>query len=206
MKATTVLIVDDHVLLRMGLKSLIGNCQELTCAGEAIDGRDGVRKASNLHPDVIVMDLIMPKLDGVEATRQILAENPAANILILTSFGEADSIAHALECGAKGAILKTDDSNEIINAIKTVARGGRILSPEIKRILSESPAIPNLSDRQREILHALTQGLSNADISIRLDISPETVKQHINNLFVKIGAANRAEAVAIALKKHLLKI
>lgn len=206
MNPAKVLIVDDHALLRIGLKSLIDDSDGLSYAGEATNGNEGVEKARSLQPDVIVMDLIMPDLDGVEATKQILAENPHARILILTSFGEADGIAHALESGAKGAILKTDDSNEIIDAITTVAGGGHMVSPEIKRILSESPAIPILSKRQNEILLALCHGLSNTDISKQLNISAETVKQHLNILFVKLGAANRAEAVAIALRKHLLKI
>ena len=204
MKPVKVLIADDHALLRIGLKSIIDNDKELSFAGDATNGMEAVEKCRKLHPDVVVMDLVMPRQDGVEATRRILSENPQTKILILTSFAEADGIAHALESGAKGALLKTDDSDEILNAIKTVAAGGTKVSPEIMRILSESPAIPNLSERQREILFALCRGLSNPDISTQLDISLETVKQHLNNLFAKIGAANRTEAVAIAMRKHLL--
>ena len=126
--------------------------------------------------------------------------------MILTSYSSADGIAHALNAGALGVLIKTADTDELLSAIKTVAKGKRSVPPDIQRLLSEDPPVPELSTRQTEILHSITRGLSNADIAKELGLSVGMVKLHVNALLTKIGAANRAEAVAIALRKHLLKI
>ena len=152
------------------------------------------------------MDLMMPEMDGTEATRMLLQKLPETKVLIFTTFGTADGIGHALEAGASGAVNKNVDLSELVAAIKTIANGGRVLSPEIEQILSEHPPLPELSTRQAEILHSITRGLSNDDIARQLGISVPMVKEHVNAIFAKLGAANRAEAVAIALRKHLLKI
>ena len=201
-----VMIVDDHAILRMGLASLLNAKKDIEVIGEASSGAAALKKAPKLKPDVIVMDLMMPEMDGAETTRRLRALMPEARILILTTFGTADGIAHALEAGAQGAVLKNVEFTELANGIRRIAAGETVISEEIQRILKSEPAIEPLSPRQHEILEAIVNGLSNADISVRLGISLDMVKEHNQKLFEKLGVANRTEAVAIALRKHLLKI
>ena len=199
-----VLIIDDHAILRMGLTSLLETVGDIDVVGDASNGEAGLRKALRLKPDVILLDLMMPGIDGVETMRRLRDSIPAVRVLVLTTFGTADGISHALEAGALGAVMKNVEFPELVAAIRRTARGERVLSDEISRILKVDPPLPPLSPRQREILAALVQGLTNADIAAKLDISFEMVKEHIKALFAKLGVANRAEAVAIALRKHLL--
>lgn len=205
MKKITVLIIDDHAILRMGLKSLLGTKKDIEVAGDAANGEAGVAKAARLKPDVAIVDLMMPGMDGAETTKRLLSVSPRTGVMILTTLGTADAISHAIKAGARGAVMKNVDFPELVEAIRTVAAGGQAISPEIERLLSESPPIPSLSPRQTEILESITRGLSNNDIAKQLGISVDMVKEHVNSLLVKIGAANRTEAATIALRKHLLK-
>lgn len=202
----TVLIADDHALLRMGLRSLLEAQEDFTVVGEADDGELAVSAGLSLKPDVIIMDYMMPRLDGAVAAKRILAENPSQKILILTSYGSANGISEALQAGVAGALLKNDDNREIVDSLRKIIRGERIISPEIQRLMNESPSIEELSARQLEILELITHGLTNAEIANIFSIQEDTVKKHVNAVFERIGAANRAEAVAIALRKHLLKL
>ena len=206
MNKIKVLIVDDHAIMRNGLASLLRTRKEIEVVGDAGDGASGIRKALKYKPDVVIMDLMMPDMDGTEATRQLLQRQPESKVLIFTTFGTADGIGHALAAGASGAILKNVELPELVAAIKTVVSGGRALSPEIEQILADDPPLPELSARQTEILHSIIRGLSNEDIARQLGISLPMVKEHVNATFAKLGAANRAEAVGIALRKHLLKL
>ena len=192
-------------MLRMGLASLLGTAKEIQVVAEAGNGAEALGKYEQCVPDVVVMDLMMPEMDGTETTRELIKVHPDAKVLILTTFGTADALGHALEAGALGAILKTAKLPELVSSIEAVAAGKRSVSSEIEQILKESPPVQALSKRQAEILEAITRGLSNEDIAAMLGISVPMVKEHVKILFEKIGAANRAEAVAIAIKKHLLK-
>ena len=206
MQKLTVFLADDHAMVRMGLVSLLGTKKDLQVVGEAEDGDEAVRKVLDLKPDVVLMDLLMPKKDGVDATIEILSKLPNTKILLLTSAASSDVIAHALKVGAAGALLKSADFSALVAAIHTVAAGGRVIDPEVKKLLREDPPLPELTSRQEEILALVTRGLTNADIARQFDIRESSVKEHVNQICSKLGAANRAEAVAIALRKHLLKI
>ena len=201
-----VFLVDDHALMRQGLISLLGTRKDIEVVGDAESGEIALRKVPRLKPDIVIMDLIMPGMDGAETTRQLKSLSPETKILILTSFGTADGIAQALDAGAGGAILKTVKLPALAEAIRTVASGGTAISPEIQQILDETTPIPPLSARQGEILESVVRGLTNKDIAKQLGISAPMVNEHLNALFAKIGAANRTEAVAIALRKQLLKM
>ena len=201
-----VLIADDHEIMRMGLVSLLETDELISVVGEAADGEEAVRKAQKLRPDVVVMDLMMPVKDGSEATQEIKAALPETRILLLTTFGTADGIAHAIEAGAEGALLKSTTNSNIIKAIKALADGKQFISSEVKELLTKDPPVPELTERQRLILASITEGLTNLAIADRLGISEDGVKRHVNAIMVKLGADSRAEAVAIALRKHLLKI
>ena len=206
MSTVRVLIVDDHAVLRMGLTSLLKSQSGFDVVGEASGGEIALRKVLELKPDVVIMDLMMPGMDGIEATRRMLLQHPDTKVLILTTFGTSDGIAHALEAGALGAIMKNAEPSELVKAIRTVAAGRPYLSKEVSRIMADEPPVPTLSPRQMEILQSIERGFSNADIAKQLSISVDVVKEHIRFLLAKLGAANRTEAVAIALRKHLLKI
>jgi len=206
MKPTTLLIVDDHAVMRMGLASLLETCKNVEVIGDTGDGESAIKKALKLRPDVILMDLVMPEMDGIETTLRLLEKWPEANILILTTFATSDGINRALEAGAKGAILKNSDLKGLLAAIHDVAEGRRHCSPEVEQIMTDDPPIPELSSRQQEILLAIVRGLSNPDIARQLGISLPMVKEHTSTLFAKLGVANRAEAVSIALRKQLLKL
>ena len=200
-----VLIADDHSVVRMGLASLLGTANNVEVVGEATDGADAVRKALALAPDVVVMDLVMPRKDGVAATKEIHAAAPGVRILVLTTFGTSDEIAHALKAGASGAIMKSATNRELLAAVQAVAAGRSAVSEEVEGILANDPPIPDLSQRQHEILESITRGLTNKEIATQLEISLESVKSHIKVLLEKLGAASRTEAVAIAVRKQLLK-
>lgn len=201
-----VLIADDHSVVRMGLASLLGSAKDIEIVGEAIDGVDAVRKALKFRPDVVVMDLVMPRKNGVLATEEIHAAVPEIKILILTTFGTSDDITHALKAGALGAIMKSASNRELLATVHAVAAGQKTISAEIEGLIKNDPPIPELSQRQREILDAISRGLTNNDIAKMLDISLESVKSHIKVILEKLDAASRTEAVSIALRKHLLKI
>ena len=205
MKKVRVLIADDHTVVRIGLTALIESQPDLEVVGDADNGVAAVREAARLQPDVVVMDLMMPRMDGVEATAELRRKVPAAKVVILTSYSTADGIAHAIDAGAVGALTKTADDSSLLSAIRIVAGGGRFISPRIARMLQESPPVPTLTGKQREILESMARGLSNIDIARQLDISPTVVREHITTILEKIGAANRTEAVAIALRKQLLQ-
>ncbi|MBO7482385.1 MAG: response regulator transcription factor [Kiritimatiellae bacterium] len=204
MDKTRVLIVDDHSILRMGLASLIGTRKDIEVAGDADGGPAALKKFMQLKPDVVIMDLVMPGMDGIETTREIVSRQPDAKILILTTFGTSDKIAAALRAGALGAIMKNAAFPDLVKAIKTTARGERYIADEIERIMEDDPPVQELSQRQLQILEQMVRGLSNHDISVSLGISLDMVKEHATSLFAKIGAANRTEAVAIALRKQLV--
>ena len=204
MDKTRVLIVDDHSILRMGLASLIGTRKDIEVAGDADGGPAALKTFMQLKPDVVIMDLGMPGMDGIETTREIVSRQPDAKILILTTFGTSDKIAAALRAGALGAIMKNAAFPDLVKAIKTTARGERYVADEIERIMEDDPPVQELSQRQLQILEQMVRGLSNHDISVSLGISLDMVKEHATSLFVKIGAANRTEAVAIALRKQLV--
>lgn len=206
MESIRILIADDHAIVRMGLATLLGAQAGFEIIGEAANGEIAVAKALKLNPDVVIMDLAMPRKDGVAATAELHEKLPACRCLILTSFGTADELRQALAAGAAGILLKSSANAKLVAALRKVAAGKTVLADDVGQLLSEDEAVPDLSPRQREILSSVTRGLSNAQIALQLDISPESVKTHMTKLFAKIGAANRAEAVAIALRKHLLKI
>ena len=201
----TILIADDHLIVRTGLAALLGTERDFQVVGQAKNGIEAVREALRLQPDIVIMDLMMPKKDGVEATVEIAAKAPNVRILLLTTFGTSDGIAHALSAGAKGAILKNADNAELVKAIRKVAKGGEFISSEIQQQFAANPPIPELTPRQKEILASMVRGLSDRDISRQLGIRLDGVNDHVRAILAKIGAANRTEAVAIAMRKHLLK-
>ena len=206
MKKTRILLADDHAIMRMGLCAILGKQPDFEVVGEAEDGEEAVARTRTLRPDVVIMDLMMPKLDGAAATAAIHAELPETKILILTTFGAADSLARALQNGAEGALLKSAPNAELITALRAIAAGRRIVAPDIQRILRENPPSEELTPRQLEILEQMTRGLTNADIARVLGISEPRVKEHVLTILSKLGAANRTEAVALALRKQLLKV
>ena len=205
MKKPRILLVDDHALLRRGLADLLRYESDLAVVGEAGDGEAAVEAAMRLKPDLVVMDLMMPVVDGVEATRRIKEALPETNILILTTFGTSADVARAVAAGASGAIMKDAATDVQLAAIRTVAAGGKVFSPEITRSMADAPAPPAFTQRQLEILEFVTHGLGNKEIANRFGISTDAVKQHLNAICTKLGAANRAEAVAIALRRQLLR-
>ena len=204
-RKTSLLIADDHLVVRMGLAAIIGIEKDMTVVGEACDGREAVRLAAALRPDVIVMDLMMPKLGGADATEAILKANPAAKILILTTFGTSDELRRALDAGAVGALVKDSAHDQLIAAIRHAASGDLTISPEIKRQLKASEQEPELTPRQSEILTYVAKGLNNREIAKQIGIGPDCVKAHLKTAFARLSAASRSEAVAIALRKGLLR-
>ena len=206
MKKIRVLIADDHTIVRIGLNALLSAQTDIEVVGEADNGKDAVREALRLRPDIVVMDLMMPKKDGAEATADLHVQAPDVKVVLLTSFGAADGVSHALAAGAAGAVLKSADDASLVQAIRKVASGGQFISPRIRQMLRESPPVPELTERQREIILSMARGLTNEDIARQFDISPTVAREHITTILNKVGAANRTEAVAIALQKHLLKI
>ena len=206
MKKTKVLIVDDHTIVRMGLASLLATSPLIEVVGSVGSGAEAVASAKKLKPDVVLTDLMMPKMDGTETTAAILADNPGCKVLIITTFSTANGIGTALKAGAKGAVLKSIGFEDLVDAVTRVQRGETYFSPELEQIIGEERPIPALSPRQAEILASVSQGKTNEAIAEQLGISVPMVRQHLNALFEKIGASNRAEAVAIAMRKMLLKI
>ena len=206
MKEIKILIADDHAIVRMGLASLFSTQDGLKVVGDAADGNSAVRKTLHLKPDVVVMDLMMPGKDGATATAEILEALPETKIVILTTFGTSDGIANALNAGATGALMKSDPTSDLVTTIRKVAKGETSISAEIERLMEEDPPAKALTPRQMQILEGLVRGLTNQNIATELGIREDRVKGHVNAIFTKLGAANRTEAVAIALRKHLLKI
>jgi len=206
MSKIKVLVVDDHAIVRSGLETLLATNANIEVVGSAGNGREALSVAKRTNPDVVLMDLMMPVMDGTEATQKLKTECPTAKVLIITTFGTADALGHALDVGATGAVLKSIRINGLLDAIRKTARGERYLSPEIEQMLANDKPIPELSGRQIDILHAISIGRSNDEICTQFGISRPTVRDHLHAIFTKIGAANRAEAVGIALRKHLLKI
>ena len=205
MSKISILIADDHKIVRMGLKSLFAAEKDLTVVGEADDGDVTIRQALKLKPDIIIMDLMMPKMDGVAATAEIHTKLPNTKIVVLTSYSTSDTIAAALAAGASGAIMKSADDSTLLTAVRTVAAGRRFISPEVKGLLAFDPPAPTLSPRQQEVLASLVKGFNNTEIAAQLGISKTVAKEHVETLLVKLDAANRTEAVAIALRKNLVK-
>lgn len=204
MNKIKVLVADDHAIVRIGLKSVLDYETDIEVVGEAKNGIEAVQEAERTQPDVIIMDLVMPRKDGVSATREIHARFPDTKILILTTFGTSDGIAHALEEGASGAMMKTADDEKIVSAIRRIARGETYISPDIRRQLEENPPVPKLSPRQTEVLTMIANGKSNKEIAAQLGIRIDSVEDIANALYAKLGVSNRAEAVDIAHRKHLL--
>lgn len=210
MTSTRVLLVDDHPVVRGGLVALLDTLPGIIVVGQVGDGAAALREVALLKPDVVVMDLRMPGMDGVEAVRRITTGYPGTAILILTMFDEESLITDALAAGARGYLLKGAEQEEIERAIRTVAAGATIFSPGVvERVLhrsasaSASKPLPQLTDREREVTDLLARGVSNAVIAERLEIAPKTVGNHISAIFLKLGVASRAEAIVQAREAGL---
>ena len=206
MKKTRIIVADDHAVVRMGFVSLLESEKDIEVVGEAGDGAAAVALARRTRPDVMLMDLVMPKQDGIAATAAVKQILPQTKVFILTTFTDADGIRRALDAGADGAMLKSSDYSEVIAAIRRVVAGERVLAPEVRKMLENDVPPPDLTPRQLDVLTLMTRGLTNADIAAQLGISPDGVKFHITSILAKLGAANRAEAIAIALRGKLLHI
>ncbi len=200
-----VLIADDHPVFRFGLRTLLKADPMMEVVGEATNGEDAITQAFSLQPDVILMDLNMPGMSGIEAARRILAEHPEVHILVLTMFDDDDSVFAAMRSGARGYLLKGAEGGETLQAIRVVSTGEAIFSPTIAgrlmqyfgapRPLSPSQPFPDLTEREREVLALIAQGFTNQTIAERLVISPKTVRNHISSIFSKLQVTSRLEAI-----------
>jgi DNA-binding NarL/FixJ family response regulator len=204
-RVTRVVIVDDHPVVRGGLVALLDTLPGIEVAGQAGDGEAAVREVALLRPEVVVMDLRMPGLGGVEATRRITTDYPGVAVLVLTMFDEDALIGDALAAGARGYLLKGADQEEIERAIRTVASGDVIFSggvaARVMRQLSNSTSareLPQLTAREREVVDLIAAGLSNQAIAERLGLAPKTVGNHVSAIFLKLGVSTRAEAIVLA--------
>lgn len=202
-----LLIADDHEAFRDGLRALVRSIDGVELVGEASRGDEAVTLAAALQPDAILMDLNMPGLDGVEATRRIVATSPHIAVLVLTMYDDDESVFAALRAGARGYLLKGADRGELVRAIRAVVSGDAIFGPAIARRLMaffgtrpslHDVAFPELTEREREILELIARGLSNADITARLVVSPKTIRNHVSNIFSKLQVRDRAEAIVRA--------
>ena len=205
-KKIRVILADDHSIMRIGLATLLSNEADIEVVGEAPNGEVAVRLARELKPDIVIMDLVMPVLSGAEATHRIRSENPAIRVIILTTFGTSADLAAAVRNGADATLLKDAETSELVSTLRLVHGGKQVIPREVRAMLKEPASACDLTDRQLEILHSVSRGLSNAEIAMQFGITEVGVKKHLHSIFAKLGAATRAEAAAIALRKHLLKI
>ena len=205
-----VLLVDDHMVVRSGLSTVLSIHDDLKLVGEAGDGEEAIKLCERLQPDVVLMDLLMPKMDGVTAIKAIKTRWPQIQIIALTSFKEKEYVEGALKAGANGYLLKDVSAEELVNSVRRAAAGQPSLSPEAAQVLIKNvnePADnqPDMTGREKEILALMVEGLSNNEIAERLIVSQSTVKFHVSNILSKLGVTGRTEAVAIAVKRHLVK-
>ena len=210
-----VLVVDDQSMVRAGFRLLLADEPDIEVVAEASNGRDAVAQAARFRPDVILMDIRMPEMDGLEATRRILATDTDARVLVLTTFDLDDYVFEALRAGASGFVLKDEPPEQLLGAVRTIAAGEALLSPSVTRrvirrfatVRRQSPpaAIADLTPRELEVLRLITRGLSNAEIGRELFLSEDTVKTHARRLFKKLGASDRAHAVALGFRWGLVR-
>lgn len=207
-----VLIVDDHTLFRDGLVGLLNSVDDIEVVGTAQDGQEAVHKAGESQPDVILMDILMPELNGIEATRAIIKDNPHMGVIMLTMFEDDESVFSAMRAGARGYILKGADQDDVLLAIRAVYRGEALFGPSIAARLmdfftippSEPPqTFPELTEREHEILALIAQGMSNHEIAERLNISLKTVRNHVSNIYNKMQVTDRVQAVLRAREAGL---
>ncbi len=209
-----VLITDDHSIVRKGIRALLATEPDIEVVGEANDGAEAATQAQALRPDVILMDLVMPKVDGIEATRRILAQQPGMRILVLTSFAADDKVFPAIKAGALGYLLKDSGPDELVQAIHQVYRGEPSLEPSIARKvlleLSQPPKSPltaePLTEREVDVLRLVAQGRSNRDIAEELVITEMTVRTHVSNILSKLHLASRTQAALYALREGLASL
>ncbi len=212
MSAIRILLADDHRLFLEGQIALLGSVPDTRVIGEAATGEEAIQRAAELQPDVLLMDIQMPGMNGIEATRRILQANPSVGVVVLTMFEDDDSVFAAMRAGARGYILKGADQSEMLRAVRAVASGEALFGPAIAARLiaffagtSAAPPVPfpDLTDREREILGLIAAGRSNAEITSRLFLSPKTVRNHISNIFSKLQVADRAQAIVRAREAGL---
>lgn len=206
-----VLLVDDHEMVRLGVSSYLSIQEDIEVVGEAENGRQGVEKALELRPDVILMDLVMEVMDGIEATKQIMTAWPSAKILIVTSYIDDEKVFPALQAGASGYLLKTSSASEIAAAIRATVNGQRVIEEEVnEKIQNQSYAEQyflheELTNREREVLDLIAQGKSNQEIAEELFITLKTVKTHVSNILSKLAVEDRTQAAIYAFKHGLVK-
>jgi two-component system, NarL family, response regulator LiaR len=205
-----VMLVDDHMVVRSGLGTVLAVYDDMELVGESADGEEAIRLCEKLQPDVILMDLVMPKMDGVAAIKVIKERWPNIQVIALTSFKEKEYVEGALKAGASGYLLKNVSAEELVNAIRKAAAGQPSLSPEAAQVLIQrvnEPPTPgkDLTEREREILALMVKGLSNNEIAEKLIVSASTAKFHVSNVLSKLGVTSRTEAVALAVKYKLVE-
>ena len=206
-----VLIADDHPVFRQGLRAIIEGAGDMVLVGEAATGLEAVAGADELEPDVVLMDLQMPELGGIEATRRIVARRPDARILVLTMIEQGDSIFAAMRAGARGYLLKGSDRAEVLRAVRAVGAGDAIFGPAVADRLSlllgsgdpVERAFPDLTDRERDVLQRMAIGRTNAEIAAELALSLKTVRNHVSNVFTKLAVTGRAQAIVKAREAGL---
>ena len=204
-----VMLVDDHTMVRKGLATMLKVFDDLQLAGEAESGAAAIQLCGEVLPDVVLMDMAMPDMDGASATRAIRRQFPRIQIIALTSFKEGKVIKQALEAGAIGYLLKDVSADELVEAIRAAHAGRATLSPEAAQALVETanqPPAPglDLTEREREVLALMVEGLNNTQIAGRLSVSPSTIKSHVSNILSKLGVASRTEAVTLALRSRIV--
>lgn len=208
-KPIRVMVVDDHAMVRRGLATFLKVFDDLILVGEADSGEAAILLCEQAQPDVILMDMLLPVMDGAATTRAIRDRFPQMQVIVLTSFKQADLIKTALEAGAIGYLLKDVSADELARAIRAAYSGRATLSPEAAQSLVETANLPpppglDLTEREREVLSLMIEGLNNTQIAGKLVVSPSTVKSHVSNILAKLGVASRTEAVTLALRNHIV--